>query len=339
MRAHPKVTRRAAVVVALALSLSACGVSKKESGSSGSNGSAASAAPIEGLRILVPNSAGSGYDVTARLVAKDLQDAGLSKTVEVFNVAGAGGTVGLQRTVNEKGKDDLLMQMGLGVVGASYTNKSKATLNDTTPIARLIQESEAIVVPKDSSYDDLASLIEAWKANPGKVPVGGASNAGGPDHLTPMLMAKAVGLDPKQVNYVAYDGGGELMTALLGSKIAFGATGISEVAEQAKAGEVKVLAVTSEKPVDGVDAKTLTDQGVDLTFVNWRGIVAPPGISDARKAEFIDLLTKMNASEQWKKTLAEQGWTDAFITGDEFKAYLTSESDRVAGVLKELGLA
>ncbi len=284
MSPSSKLGRRAAIAVAFALSVTACGVSSKDSGGGSSSGGASSAGPISGLRILVPNSAGSGYDVTARLVAKDLQDAGLSKSIEVFNVAGAGGTVGLQRTVNEKGKDDLLLQMGLGVVGASYTNKSKATLNDTTPIARLIEESEAIVVPKDSPYTDLQSLITAWKADPGKVPVGGASNAGGPDHLTPMLLAKAVGLDPTKVNYVPYDGGGELMTALLGSKIAFGATGISEVTEQAKAGSVRVLAVTSDKPVDGLDAKTLKDQGVDLTFVNWRGIVAPPELSAEKKA-------------------------------------------------------
>lgn len=339
VRMSPKLTRRAALGVAFALSLSACGVSKKDSGDTAASGGSASAAAIEGLRILVPNDAGSGYDTTARLAAKAMQDAGLTKTIEVFNVSGAGGTVGLQRVVNEKGKEDLLMQMGLGVVGASYTNKSKATLNDTTPIARLIQESEAIVVPGDSPYNDLQSLIDAWKADPGKVPVGGASNAGGPDHLTPMLLAKAVGLEPKSVNYVAYDGGGQLMTALLGSKIAFGATGVGEVVEQAKAGKVKVLAVTSDKAVEGLDAKTLKDQGIDMTFANWRGIVAPPGISDAKKAEFVDLLTKLHGTEQWKKTLADQGWTDAFMSGDEFKTFLTSESDRVAGVLKDLGLA
>ena len=268
-----------------------------------------------------------------------MQDAKLAETIEVFNSAGAGGTVGLQRLVNEKGQDDILMQMGLGVVGAVYTNESKATLNDTVPIARLIEESEAIVVPKGSPYTTLDQLVTAWKANPGKVPVGGASNAGGPDHLTPMLLAKAVGVTPKDVNYVAYDGGGELLTGVLGKKVAFAATGVGEVAEQAKTGDVKILAVTSADPVEGVDAPTLKSLGVDMEFTNWRGIVGPPGLSDAKKQEYVDLLTKMHDSEQWKKTLDDQGWTDAFQTGDEFKAFLTEENDRVAGVLTELGLA
>ncbi len=195
-------------VLALAVAATGCGVSADDNAAGGTD-----TGPVKGLRILVPNSPGSGYDVTARAAAKAMQDAKLADNVEVFNTAGAGGTVGLQRLVNEKGKEDILMQMGLGVVGAVYTNKSKATLQDTVPIAKLIEEAEAIVVPKGSPYTSLDQLVAAWKADPGKVPVGGASNAGGPDHLTPMLLAKAVGLEPKSVNYVPYDGGGELLTA------------------------------------------------------------------------------------------------------------------------------
>ena len=321
-------------VLAVAVAATGCGVSADNNTSGGSS----SSGPVKGLRILVPNSPGSGYDTTARAAAKSMQDAKLTDTVEVFNTAGAGGTVGLQRLVNEKGKEDILMQMGLGVVGAVYTNKSKATLQDTVPVAKLIEEAEAIVVPKGSPYTTLDQLVTAWKANPHKMPVGGASNSGGPDHLTPMLVAKAVGVAPKDVNYVPYDGGGELLTAILGKKVAFAATGIGEVAEQAKAGEVKILAVTSEQPVAGVDAPTLKSLKVDLVFTNWRGIVAPPGLSAEKQQQFTDLLTKMHASEQWKKTLADRGWTDAFQTGDQFKTFLTTENDRVAGVLRDLGL-
>jgi putative tricarboxylic transport membrane protein len=324
----------ATALLALSLALTACGASREEGG----GGTGGDTGPVTGLRVLVPNSPGSGYDTTARTAAKAMEEAGLARNIEVFNVAGAGGVVGLQRFVNEKGNDSLLMQMGLGVVGSVYTNKSKATLNDTTPIARLIQEAEAIVVPKGSPYNTLQDLVTAWKANPGKVPVGGASAPGGPDHLTPMLLAKAVGVDPKTVNYVPYDGGGELLAGILGKKVAFAATGVGEVAEQAKAGDVKILAVTSEQPAAGLDAKTLKEQGVDLVFTNWRGMVATGGLSDAKKQELVGLLTRMHDSQQWKKALEEKGWTDAFLTGDEFGAFLTSEEERVGGVLRELGL-
>jgi len=324
----------AATLLVLSLTATACGASRD----SDVGGSGGKAGPVTGLRVMVPNSPGSGYDTTARTAAKAMEDAGLARNIEVFNVAGAGGVVGLQRLVNEKNNESMLMQMGLGVVGSVYTNKSKATLSDTTPVARLIEEAEAIVVPKGSPYNSLQDLVTAWKADPGKVPVGGASAPGGPDHLTPMLLAKAVGVPPTAVNYVSYDGGGELLAGVLGKKVAFAATGVGEVAEQAKAGEVKILAVTSDKPVAGVDAKTLKEQGVDMVFTNWRGIVAPGGLADAKKQELIDLLTKMHDSSQWKAALADKGWTDAFQTGNDFGAFLKSEDERVAGVLRELGL-
>jgi putative tricarboxylic transport membrane protein len=326
----------AGTVAAGLLLLTGCGTTA-EGGSAASGGG--DEGPISGLRVLVPNSPGSGYDTTARVFAQVLEDEELASGIEVFNLEGAGGTVGLQRVVNEEGNDKMLMQMGLGVVGASYTNESEATLEDTTPIAKLIEESEAIVVPGDSPYETLDDLITAWKADPGGVPVGGASNPGGPDHLTPMLLAQAVDLDPTEVNYVSYDGGGELLAGILGSQIAFGATGVGEVAEQAASGEVRILAVTSEEPVEGVDAPTLTEEGVDLVFTNWRGIVAPPGLDEEQTQTFIDAITAMHDSEAWKTALEENGWADAFMTGDEFGDFLADESKRVQTVLGELGLA
>jgi len=324
----------AAIAVTLALAATGCGTTAEGGAAEG----AAEGGALTGLSVLVPNSPGSGYDTTARVAAKAMEDAELATNVEVFNLEGAGGTVGLQRLVNEKGNEDLLMQMGLGVVGSTFTNKSEATLEQTTPIARLIEEAEAIVVPKASPFTTLDELVAEWKADPGAVPVGGASSAGGPDHLTPMLLAQEVGVDPTTVNYVAYDGGGELLAGLLGNKVSFGATGVGEVAEQAAAGEVRILAVTSEAPVEGVDAPTLTEAGVDLVFSNWRGIVAAPEIPAERSEEFITLITEMHDSQQWKDALAENGWTDAFITGDEYSAFLTEETARVSGVLGELGL-
>jgi putative tricarboxylic transport membrane protein len=320
--------------VAAGLVLTGCGTTAE----GGSGGKGGSGDPITGLRVMVPNSPGSGYDTTARAWVQVLEDEKLAESVEVFNLEGAGGTVGLQRLVNEKGNADLLMQMGLGVVGAQYSNQSQATLDQTTPIARLIEEAEAIVVPASSPFKSMDDLVTAWKANPGGTPVGGASNPGGPDHLTPMLLAQEVGVEPTAVNYVAYDGGGELLAGILGQDVAFAATGISEVTESAAAGDVRVLAVTTDKPVEGVDAPTLQDEGIDLTFTNWRGIVAPPGISEDETKTFVDAITEMHDSDAWKKVLADQGWTDSFVTGDEFSSFLGDESKRVEGVLSELGL-
>jgi putative tricarboxylic transport membrane protein len=321
--------------VATGLVLTGCGTTA-EGGSASDSGSDG---PISGLRVMVPNSPGSGYDTTARAWAQVLEDEGLAESIEVFNLEGAGGTVGLQRLVNEKGNAELLMQMGLGVVGAQYSNESEATLDQTTPIAKLIEEAEAIVVPASSPFQNMADLVTAWKADPGNTPVGGASNPGGPDHLTPMLLAQEVGVTPSEVNYVAYDGGGELLAGILGGDIAFAATGVGEVTESAAAGDVRILAVTTDEPVEGVDAPTLQDEGIDLIFTNWRGIVAAPDITEDETQRFIDAITEMHDSDAWQQVLEDQGWTDAFQTGDDFSSYLDEESKRVEGVLSELGLA
>jgi putative tricarboxylic transport membrane protein len=320
--------------VAAGLVLTGCGTTA-EGGSASGGGDGG---PIEGLRFMVPNSAGSGYDTTARAVAAVMEDEEIATGIEVFNLEGAGGTVGLQRLVNEEGNADMLMQMGLGVVGAQFSNQSEATLDQTTPVAKLIEEAEAIVVPGDSPFQSIDDLVTAWKADPGNTPVGGASNPGGPDHLTPMLLAKEVGVDPTAVNYVAYDGGGELLAGILGGDVAFAATGVGEVAEAATDGKVRILAVTSEAAVEGVDAPTLTDEGVDLVFANWRGIVAPPGLTDDDTQKWVDAITEMHDSDGWKKALEDNGWTDAFIPGDEFSTFLTDETERVEAVMSELGL-
>ncbi|MFI6262475.1 Bug family tripartite tricarboxylate transporter substrate binding protein [Micromonospora sp. NPDC051006] len=324
------------VAAATALALAACGATADKNGS----GSGGDGEPATGLRIMVPNTPGGGYDTTARTAAKVMEDAKIATGVQVFNLPGAGGTVGLQRMVNEKGNGKLAMQMGLGVVGASYTSKSSATLTQTTALAKMIEEAGAIVVPKESPYQSIGDLVTAWKANPKAIAVGGGSSPGGPDHLLPMQLAKTVGIDPRQVNFISYDGGGELLPAVLGGKVAFGASGFGEFLDQVEAGQLRVLAVTSEAPIDALkDVPTLKSAGIDLVFTNWRGIVAPPGISDADKKVWIDALTKMHESAEWKAELTKRGWTDAFVTGEAFATFLTEQDKSVADLLKQLGLA
>ncbi|MPV35511.1 Bug family tripartite tricarboxylate transporter substrate binding protein [Georgenia subflava] len=326
----------------VALALTACGVTGSDAGTDATAadpGTSAEAEPLADKRIMVPNSAGGGYDQTARTAAQVMEANELSTGLEVFNLEGAGGTVGLARTVSEAGNGDLAMLMGLGVVGASYTNESEATLTETTPLAKLIEEPGAIMVPADSPYETIDDLVEAWTADPGGLSVGGGSNPGGPDHLLPMQLAQAVGIDPTTVNFVTYDGGGDLLPAILGSKLDFATSGAGEFKDQIETGEIRVLAVSSEEPVEGVDAPTLTESGIDLVFTNWRGLVAPPDIEDADRDAWIAALEAMHATEDWQEALETNGWTDAFITGDEYAEFLTEQDERVANVLEELGLA
>jgi putative tricarboxylic transport membrane protein len=295
---------------------------------------------LSGLRIMVPNAPGSGYDATARTVAKVLDDSRIVHSVEVFHLPGSGGTVGLQRMVYEKGNGRLLMLMGQGMVGAQYTHRSAATLEETTPIARLIEEPEIVVVSKNSRYDTLTELADAWIDEPSGVTVGGGSTPGGPDHLAPMLIAKAIGIPPREVTYVQHDGGGALLAAILDERVAFGVSGVGEYADQIKSGQLRALAVTSAQRHRGFpDVPTLQEAGVDVVYVNWRGIVAPPGLQNDDVKAIEDAVTELHASAEWRDALARNGWTDAFLAGADFGAYIRDENAKLQAILMDLGLA
>jgi putative tricarboxylic transport membrane protein len=318
----------------MATALAGCGVtSNQHSGSSND-----ADGPVSGVRLMVPTAPGGGYDVTARTAAKAMEDAKIATNVEVFNLAGAGGTVGLQRLVNEKGTADLAMMMGLSVVGAVHANKSAAAFTGTTPLARMIEEAGAVFVSKDSPYRTLDQLVHAWKADPGKVIVGGGAPKGGTDHLLTMQLAETVGIEPRVVNYVSYDGGGELLPALLGNKVSCGVSSYVEFLDQIRAGQLRVLAVTTDQRVPVLPAvPTAQEQGVNLEFTNWRGFVAPPGISNSDRARLLGVLDRLHRSDQWKQAIERNGWTDAYLAGDEFATFLTEQDQRVAGVLSKLG--
>ncbi|MBK6885361.1 MAG: tripartite tricarboxylate transporter substrate binding protein [Tetrasphaera sp.] len=322
------VHRRAFLAGSLAgLTLAGCGVTRGENAGS------------RRLRMMIPNRPGGGYDLTGRTAVRVMEEEKITPRFEVFNVVGASGTVAMARLINEAGNDNLLQCMGLGVVGAVYTNKSDARVSIATPIARLIEEVEGVVVPADSPFKSIDDFVAAWKADVKGMTVGGGSSPGGPDHLFPMEVARAVGIKPADVNYTPYDGGGEILAALLGSKLDMATTGLGEFTEQIKQGKVRVLATSGEKAQKGAHAPALKDAAIALTFTNWRGILAPPEISTERRQELIDLLQQMHDSQGWKDVLAEREWTDAFVTGEEFGTFLKAQDERVATTLKELGLA
>jgi len=321
--------RLAAVVLATSLTLAACGGMTKSTTDEGG--------PIKKLTLIVPADPGGGWDQTARAMQKAMQDEKLAANAQVVNIGGAGGTVGLAKLANEK-NPETLMVMGYVMVGAVETNKSSTTLADTTPIARLTEESEIIVVPVDSPYDTVTDLLaDAEKKGKGVSIAGGS--AGGADHILAGQLYKAQGVDPKDLNYIPYSGGGESVAALLGGKVSAGISGVGEYAEQVKAGKLKALAVSGPEPSDVLpDVPTLKDEGVDVELTNWRGVVAPKSITEAQAQRLSDLVTELHDSAAWKAALKENGWADAFLTGEEFRTFLNDDIKSVRATLREIGL-
>lgn len=290
------------------------------------------------LKIMAPAAPGGGWDGTARSMQQALMAAGIAKSVQVTNVTGAGGMVGLAQLVNSgKGDGNQLMVNGFVMVGAILLNKSPVTLDQVTPIARLTAESEVIVVPANSPIKDAKDLAAALKADVSKVIWAGGS-AGGVDHIMAALFAGTVGADASKINYVPFSGGGEALAALLGGRVTAGLSGWSEFEGQIKAGKLRAIAVSAGQRLADNPTPTLKEQGINLEVINWRSVVAPPGITADQRKALSDAIEKMVKSPQWAEILKQRGWDDSYLSGPEFEAFLKAENARVADVMKTVGL-
>ena len=290
----------------------------------------------EALVITAPAAPGGGWDQTARAMQRALVAIEPGASVQVENVPGAAGTIGLARFIqSERGNPHALLVTGLVMVSGVIINGSPVSLANTTPIARLTGEYEVIVVPAASPHRSIGDLVTAFKNNPGAVSWGGGS-AGGTDDLLIRLLAEQVGLPASRVNYIAFSGGGAALAAVLGGQLSAAVSGYSEFAGQIEAGQLRVLAVSSATRVSGINAPTLRESGIALDLANWRGIVAPPGLSDAEQQALAERMARMSASAEWKSTLQRNGWDDQFLAGAGFRQFLLSEQSRIEDMLRRL---
>ena len=281
----------------------------------------AQAQAIDLLKIFVPAAPGGGWDQTARTIEQVLRATGAVKGVQITNVGGAGGAVGLPQFLNQwNGQGNALMVGGMVMVGAIIANKSPVKLAQVTPIARLTGEFLALVVPAQSPFKTAKDFAAALKADPTKVPVAGGS-AGGSDHILLGMIAKAVGVPPTKVSYVAFAGGGPATAALLGGQVAAGISGYGEFAEQIKAGKLRAHRdLGRQAPGRASTAPTLKEQGIDVELFNWRGVFAPPGVTDDQRKAMVALMEKMAATPQWAEACKTRDWTPITLFGDAYKA-------------------
>jgi putative tricarboxylic transport membrane protein len=290
------------------------------------------------LKLMAPAAPGGGWDQTARAMQQAMVTAGIVRSVQVTNVAGAGGSVGIAQFVNgAKGDGSQMMVNGFVMVGALAMNYSPVTLDQITPIARLTEEVQIIAVPANSPIKTAQDLAAALKADIARVTFAGGS-AGGVDHVMAALFASAVGADAKKVNYIPFSGGGESLAAVLGAKVTAGISGLSEYEGQIKSGKLRALGVTSDHRLPGIDIPTFKEQGIDLVLANWRSVVAPPGITDDQRKALSEAIEQMVKSDAWKDILKQKGWDDAYLSGDAFADFLKKENLRVIDVLKSVGL-
>lgn len=294
---------------------------------------------IDKIHFIIPGGAGGGWDGTARGTGEALTESGLVGQASYENMSGGGGGKAIGYLIkNADSNQNTLMVNSTPIVIRSLTGVFPQNFRDLTMVAGTIGDYAAFVVAKNSPYQNFNELSEAYAQNPRSVTVGGGSTPGSMDHFVPAMAFEAAGHEPTGVNYVAYDAGGQAMAALLSGEIQLLSTGFSEAIGMAQSGDVRILAVTAPERVPAFDtAPTLVEQGIDVTFVNWRGFFAPPGLSDEKRNEYIAVLEQMYNTPEWEAVRSRNGWVNIFNAGDDFVAYLEEQEKIIGALLNKLG--
>lgn len=283
--------------------------------------------------LIAPASAGGGWDTFMRESQNSMRENDLATNIQVLNVPGAAGTIGLTRLAQLDGRADVAMVGGTGLVAGVEQTGSTVKMSDVTPIARVVEEYDVVVVPADSPYENLEQLIAAWKADPAEVAFTGGGSF---DQLVMAQLAKAAGITPADVTYIPKSGGGEVAQALVTGTAEAATSGLPDVRDQIEGGRLRALGIAAEQPVDGVDIPTLLDEGYDVTLANWRAVFAPPGITDEEADVIRETFEESTKTAEWADAVDRNKWTEVWLDGQEFRDFLRDEEQLVADLYEEL---
>jgi putative tricarboxylic transport membrane protein len=290
------------------------------------------------LKMMIPANPAGGWDSTGRALGKALIDSGAAASVSFENKGGAAGALGLAQFVNgSKGDANALMVMGAVMLGGLITGKPPVSLSQATPIARLTSEYNVFVLPANSPFKTMAEVIAQLKKDPGSVKWGGGSR-GSTEHIAAAMIANEVGVDPSKINYVAFRGGGEAISAILGGNVTIGGSGYSEFSEYIASGKMKALAVTSETRLKDVAIPTLKELGVNVAIGNWRGVYGAPGITPAQRQVLTDLVLKAVRSKGWAEATAKNNWTPAVLSGAAFEKFVDDDFASLRATMVKSGM-
>lgn len=291
------------------------------------------------VHFLIPGGAGGGWDGTARGVGKALVDSGILKHASFENMSGGGGGKALNHLISTaKRQQGTLMVNSTPIIIRSLQGVFPQSFRDTTPIAAVIADYAAFVVPTKSTYKSWKEVIADFKNDPKSVKIAGGSVKGSMDHLVPAMALEAAGEDPLKLIYVPYDAGGKAMAGLLSGDTQVLSTGFGEALGLARQGEVRILAVTSdERLAQAPDVPTLKELGYDVSFANWRGFFGAPGLPAQKADGYRAMLAKMYKTSDWETIRNNRGWQDLYKPGDGFVKFLEKQEKDLGGMMKKLG--
>lgn len=298
--------------------------------------------PARNVELVVQAGAGGASDRAARTIQKILQDKKLLEApASVVNKPGGGGALAYNY-LNQHAGDAHFVLMTSGTLLTSHAiGQSPFRHTDFTPLAILANESTVFVVRADSPLKDGKTLLARLVSNPQDVRIALSPGLGNANHIAVAMAVKAAGGDVKRLKVAVFSSAAETVVALLGGHIDLVLSPASPVISHAAAGTVRVVAVSSDKRLQGAlaSAPTWREQGVDVVFGNWRGVMGPKGLSDAQVAHWSGVFSRLVATPEWKEDLEKNLLADQFIPGRESRQFLDAEYKQVSALMKDIGLA
>lgn len=293
---------------------------------------------------IAPASPGGGFDLTCKLAQSALLDGKhLSRPMRVTYMPGGIGAVAYNSVVAQRADDP-------GTITAFSTGsllnlaQGKFGRYDETAVKWLAAVGTsygAIAVRSDSEFKTLDDLVAALKKDPSKVVIGSGGTVGSQDWMQTALVARAAGIDPRSLRYVAMEGGGELATALLGGHIQVASSDISDAMPHIESGDMRILAILADERLEGdivEDIPTAKEQGFDVSWPVVRGFYMGPDVSAEDFAWWKNSFDELLASDDFATLRAQRELFPFAMTGDELDAYVKKEVAQYKSLAAEFGL-
>ncbi|MFQ3905428.1 tripartite tricarboxylate transporter substrate binding protein [Staphylococcus parequorum] len=319
------------LIVIFSIVLASCG---KDNNSNASN----KEFPNETVEIVAPASPGGGWDTTARAIQKIMIDENLTKqNVNVINKPGGGGEVGWQY-LKSRSPNTISINSSL-LLSNNELGLSDLSTDDFTPIAILATEWISLTASNQSNLSSGKEVMEKLKEDPESLTIGVAPGLGNNDHLAFVQAAKEQGVDVEKIDFLVYKSGGDLQTALLGGHVDVASTAVSEVKEQHQTGKLKMLAVTADKPVEGIEeVPTWEEQGVDVVFPHWRGVMGPKDMTPQQREYWDTTMKKVVESDRWQEIRKNNDWENFYKDSEESEAFLKEQRKKYKKLVEDSGL-
>ncbi|MFQ3837834.1 tripartite tricarboxylate transporter substrate binding protein [Staphylococcus pseudoxylosus] len=320
-----------ALVIVCSTVLASCGKSNESNASKNQF-------PDETVEIVAPASPGGGWDTTARAIQKIILEENLTKqNVNVINKPGGGGEVGWQY-LKSRSPNTISINSSL-LLSNNELGLSDLNTDDFTPIAILAIEWISLTASNKSNLNSGKEVMEKLKKDPKSLTIGVAPGLGNNDHLAFVQAAKEYGVDVENIDFLVYKSGGDLQTALLGGHVDVASTAVSEVKEQHQNGKLKMLAVTSDKPIEGIeDVPTWEDQGIDVVFPHWRGVMGPKDMTPEQREYWDTTMEKVVKSKRWQEIRKNNDWENFYKDSEESEKFLKAQRKKYNELVNDSGL-